>query len=248
LKTARTASQLKESLSKAGTLLNHADAELLDLLEQWDKNGDGQYSVDEVLLIARHFQQKERQVAKLKRTLCLGSLFAIVLLLGMLFVSLQANEISKDMRPSRHGVLTTTDGKVAGVAQVMRRADLDAILNMTDDQLTDLQFVSFNLSSVQYVLKVAGAARRHAEMQEEAIVDLFFVNGPFAEMQLLGRHNGTVEMMVSTTRGEERRLQPRSLSPWMHISQAQQGTAGIVGLSGTDVQQLASAPWQHIGR
>merc|ERR1712232_235515 len=104
-----------------GNPLSSADTELLDLMGMWDINGDGQYSVEEVLLIARHFQQKQRQVTSLKRTLCLGSLFTLVLLVGVLLVSLRADEMSKDMRPDLQGVLTTNDGKVAGVANVMRR-------------------------------------------------------------------------------------------------------------------------------
>merc|ERR1712232_654174 len=146
---------------------SRADSELLDLLEQWDLNGDGQYSVEEVLLIARHFQQKQRQATGLKRIMCLGSLFTIAFLVGILLVSWQANEMAKDMRPSTNGILTTNDGKIAGVAQVMRKAELEIIPNMTVDQLSDLQFVSFDLNDDHYSLKVAGAVRRNAEVHGE---------------------------------------------------------------------------------
>merc|ERR1712072_568251 len=68
LKRSMTASQVKAALSSAGDPLSGVDADLLDLLAQWDTNGDGQYSVEEVLVIARHFQQKQRQMTSLKKT------------------------------------------------------------------------------------------------------------------------------------------------------------------------------------
>jgi len=248
LARSKTACEVKAALSSAGDPLSGADSDLLDLLAQWDIDGDGQYSVEEVLLIARHFQQKQRQVTSLKKTLCLGSLFTLVLLVGVLFVSLRANEMSKDMRPSTQGVLTTNNGKVAGVANVMRRGGLDTIPNMTDAQLAELQYVSFDLDQDHYMLKVASAVRRHTKVQDERgprpVMDLFFVNAPFVKMNL-GRditvvhHNGTSKVMAFGAVGEQRRL-----APWMHIGSS--GTVGLSGLSDTDVQ-VASAPWQHIG-
>jgi len=248
-KRLKTASQLKATLSNAGNPLSGADAALLDLLAQWDTNGDGQYSVEEVLLIARHFQQKQRQVTNLKRTLCLGSVFTLVLLVGILFVCLKANEMTKDMRPSNNGVLTTNNGKVAGVAQVLQQGDLDNIPNMTDDQLAELQFVSFNLNQDHYVLKVAGAVREHTEVQGEhgprSMIGIFFVNGPFASMNFgrdisMVHRNGTSEVLAVGAAGEQRRLQSLASAPWAHIGQ--KSGVGIVGLSG-----VASAPWAHIG-
>merc|ERR1712232_289106 len=250
LSRSMTASQVKAALESTGNPLSGADAELLDLLATWDINGDGQYSVEEVLLIARHFRQKKRQVASLKRTLCLGSLFTLVLLVGVLLVSLRANEMTKDMRPSAQGILTTNGGKVAGVAHVMRRGDLNMIPNMTDDQLAELQFVSFDLNQDHYMLKVASAVRRHTEVQDEhspPIMDLFFVNAPFVKMNF-GRdievvhRNGTSEIMAFGTAGEKRRL---ARAPWMHIGSS--GTVGLSGVAGTDAQ-VASAPWAHILR
>merc|ERR1712232_393829 len=251
LSRSRTASQVKAALSRAGNPLRGADAELLDLMGMWDINGDGQYSVEEVLLIARHFRQKKRQVASLKRTLCLGSLFTLVLLVGVLLVSLRANEMTKDMRPSAQGILTTNGGKVAGVAHVMRRGDLNMIPNMTDDQLAELQFVAFDLHQDHYMLKVASAVRRHIEVQGEhdprPVMDLFFVNAPFAKMKF-GRDievvhlNGTSEIMAFGAAGKQRRL---ALAPWMHIGSS--GTVGLSGVADTDVQ-VASPPWAHIVR
>merc|ERR1712232_559939 len=233
-----------------GNPLSSADTELLDLLAQWDVNGDGQYSVEEVLLIARHFQQKQRQVTSLKRTLCLGLIFTFVLLVGVLLVSLKANDMSKDMRPSPQGILTTKDGKVAGVAHVMRRGDLDMIPNMTDDQLAELQFVAFDLHQDHYMLKVASAVRRHSEVQGKhvqgkhgprPVLDLFFVNAPFAKMNFghdieVVHVNGTSEVMTFGNAGEQRRL-----SPWNHIT-----SSGTVGLSGLADVQVAQNPWAHI--
>jgi len=236
---------VKVALSSTGNPLSSADTELLDLLAQWDINGDGQYSVEEVLLIARHFQQKQRQVTSLKRTLCLGLIFTFVLLVGVLLVSLKANDMSKDMRPSPQGILTTKDGKVAGVAHVMRRGDFDMIPNMTDDQLAELQFVAFDLHQDHYMLKVASAVRRHSEVQGKhgprPVLDLFFVNAPFAKINF-GRDievvhvNGTSEVMTFGNAGEQRRL-----SPWNHIT-----SSGTVGLSGLADVQVAQSPWAHI--
>merc|ERR1712232_987223 len=250
LSRSMTASQVKAALESTGNPLSGADAELLDLLATWDINGDGQYSVEEVLLIARHFRQKKRQAASLKRTSCLGSLFTLVLLVGVLLVSLRANEMSKDMRPSAQGILTTNNGKVAGVANVMRRGGLDTIPNMTDAQLAELQYVSFDLDQDHYMLKVASAVRRHTKVQDERgprpVMDLLFVNAPFVKMNL-GRdiavvhHNGTSTVLAFGAVGEQRRL----MAPWMHIGSS--GTVGLSGLSDTDVQ-VASAPWAHIGR
>jgi hypothetical protein len=255
--SAKSAREVRAQLSSTGNPLSGADAELLNLLEQWDVNGDGQYSVAEVLLIARHFQQKQRQVTNLKRTLCFGLLFTLVLLAGILFVACQANEITKDMRPSKQGILTTTDGKLAGVAAIMRRGDLDMIPNMTDHDLAELQYVSFGVNNDTYTLKVAGVARRatsQGEYDAHHSLDLFFVGGPFANMNFghdikVFYHNDTSasEVVAKGAAGERRRLQSLTSSPWAHIGSAPWAHigAGVVGLSGTDAQ-VASAPWTHI--
>jgi hypothetical protein len=245
-----TANQVKTALSTSGdNPLSGADADLLDLLEQWDVNGDGQYSVEEVLLIARHFRQKQQLVTSLKRTLFVGFLFTCALLVGTLFVNLKANQMTKDMRPDTAGILTTNNGQVAGVAQVMRRGDLGTIPNMTNNQLAELQFVAFDMDQDHYMLKVAGAVRRHTAVRHEnelqPTVDLFFVNGPFAKMRLghnieVVHPNGTTAIVASASEGEQRRLQS-----WMHISSQQTGVVGLSGLAETNVQVANS--WSHIG-
>jgi hypothetical protein len=253
LQRTMTANQVRTALSKSGNNhLSDADSELLDLLEQWDVNGDGQYSVEEILLIARHFKQKQQLITNLKKTLFVGFLFTCALLVGSLFVNLQANQMTKDMRPDTAGILTTNNGQVAGVAQVMRRENLDAIPNMTNNQLAELQFVAFDLDQDHYMLKVAGAVRRQTAVQHVneswPAVDLFFVNGPFAKMRL-GRNielvhpNGTTAVMATAPEGEQRRL----AAPWMHISSQNTGVVGLSGLAETNVQ-VAGASWAHVMR
>lgn len=167
---------------------------------------------------------------------------------------MKADEMAKDMRPSEQGILTTNDGKVAGVAHVMRKAGFDTIPNMTDGQLAELQFASFDLNHEQYMLKVAGAVRRHTEIHGERgqrpVMDLYFVNGPLTRMTF-GRDievvypNGTSEVVAPGAAGEQRRLESLASAPWMHIDQS---GAGIVGLSGVADVQVASAPWTHTVR
>merc|ERR1712228_307408 len=162
--------------------------------------------------------------------------------------------MSKDMRPDRQGILTANNGKIAGVAQVLQMGGLERIPAMKNEELAELQFVSFDLNSERYMLKIAGALKRQEEVQRETgsqhIVDLFFVGGPFTKMNFA--HNisvvhpdGTSE--VVDTAGKKRRLGPWShigSAPWAHIGSA--GTVGISGVSGD--AQVASAPWSHIGR
>lgn len=245
---AKSAHEVKAALSGNGNPLDKADSELLDLLKEWDTNGDGQYSVEEVLLIARHFRQKQRLVTNLKRTLCLGSVFTIALLVGILFVAMWANQMTKDMRPNQHGVLTANNGKVAGVAQVLQRGELEKIHTMTDQDLAEIQFVSFDLKSEQHTFKVAGVVKSQNEVQSEngtqQVVDLYFVNGPFSKMNLarnisVVRPDGSSEVVDAAEK--KRRL--AGSAPWAHIT-----SAGTVGISGVSDVQVASGPWSHITR
>jgi hypothetical protein len=246
LSRAKSAQEVQDALSSNDNPLDKADSELLDLLKEWDTNGDGQYSVEEVLLIARHFQQKQRQVTKLRRTLCLGTIFTLALLVGVLLVAIWANQLTKDMRPNQHGVLTAYNGKVAGAAQVLQRGELEKIRNMRDADLAEIQFVSFDLTGNHYALKVAGVARSQLGAQSEngthQVVDLFFANGPFTKMELardisVVRPDGTAVVVDSA----EKRRRLAGSAPWAHI-----GSAGIVGISGTNDVQVAGAPWTHI--
>lgn len=245
---AKSAHEVHVALSGKGNSLDKTDSELLDLLREWDTNGDGQYSVEEVLLIARHFRQKQRLVTNLKRTLCLGGVFTIALLVGILFVAMWANRLTKDMRPDQHGVLTTNNGKVAGAAQVLQMGELEKIRTMSDQNLAEIQFVSFDIKGDHHTLKVAGVVCSQNEVQNETgtqqVVDLYFVNGPFVKMNLardisVVRPDGA--SVVVDTAEMKRRL--AGSAPWAHI-----GSAGTVGISGINDVQVASAPWAHIGR
>lgn len=247
----KTAREVKEALGTSGKVLNQADSDMLDLLHEWDQTGDGQFSVEEVMLIARKFQQKERQVRTLSRTLALGAVFAIMLLVGVLLVTLGADEMSKDTRPDVRGVLTTKDGNVVSVAHAYQTGKLDFVPRMSDTELAQLQFLSFDVESEHHILKVAGVVRRLSEVQASdslgSAIDVFFVSDHVTKLSFDGGvelqyQNGTSKVLVAGRRlGDS-----ASADPWMH-----RGEVGISGRWDASPNSAAVArrrgAWSHPG-
>lgn len=93
----------------ASRTCNDADAEkLVSLLRQWDTDGDGKFSVDEVMIAARQMLGEKRQSTSLKKWLVGLAVLYLASLAIILALMIGAMELAKDSRPSNDGVLLDT--------------------------------------------------------------------------------------------------------------------------------------------
>jgi hypothetical protein len=194
-------------------------------------------------MIAKQFRTTERKVTVMGRTLIVGAIVVALLLAGILFVTFEAVELAKDTRPN-HGIITTNDGRVAAMAHVLRHNGLESVPFMPNEDLAQLQFVSFDIGGERHNPKVASTVRRafgaNGTQESRPVVDIFFVGGDFSKVTIghdvkVQRPDGAWQVL-DVDASEGRHLQDAASAPWSHIS----GTGKpFVGLSG--------APWSHIG-
>jgi hypothetical protein len=240
-----------------GVPFDHVDKEILGYLQEWDVNGDGQFSVEEVLMIAKKFHKTENKVKVLGRTLIGGAVLVVVLLTAVLFLTYAAVEMAKDTRPN-HGIITTNDGKVAAMAHVLRQYGLESIPSMPDEDLAQLQFVSFDIGGQRHNPKIVDSVRRVVKtgtLENQPVVDLFFAGGEFVKMTIdddvtVQQLDGTLQVL-DVGAGEGRHLQDVASSPWAHIGGASKPFVGLSGAPWTHIGAgsgalVAGAPWTHI--
>jgi len=243
-----------------GVPFDHVDREILGFLQEWDVNGDGQFSVEEVVMIAKKMRKTESKVKILGKTLIGGAILAVVLLTAVLLLTYTAVEMAKDTRPN-HGIITTNDGRVAAMAHVLRQHGLESIPSMADEDLAQLQFVSFDVGGQRHSPKIADSVRRtvvsNGTLENQPVVDLFFTGGEYAKMTI--DHDVTVQRLDGTLQvldvgaAEGRHLQDVASAPWAHIGGASKPFAGLSGAPWAHIGAgsgalVARAPWAHIGR
>merc|ERR1712232_89056 len=166
---------------------------------------------------------------------------------AILFVTFVAVELAKDTRPNRQGIITTSDGGVAAMANVVRQNDLESVPSMADADLAQLLFLSFDIDGERHNPKIASSVRRatgaNNTQGERPVVDIFFQGGDYSKMTIshdikVQRQDGTSQVVdVRTAEG-------RQLSPWSHIGGA---SKPFVGLSGAGGAMVARSAWSHIG-
>lgn len=231
----KSAREIKDAFASSGHGLNRAESHILDLLQEWDTTGDGQYSVEEVLLIAQKYRTKEAQVHQLGRVVVCGAILISLLLLGILFVALAADEMSKDSRPNGQGTLMTRTGQIVGAAQIYQTDNLDRMRNMSARELAQVEFVSFDVAGVHHTFKVVGVVRR------DAAVDVYF-GGTYLDKMAVGDtvevhyRNGSSQAVDKAEGDPGRRL--GSVAPWMHL-----GAVGIAGRWDSDKLVVGRKDW-----
>jgi hypothetical protein len=252
--------QVKNSGHINGAALDRVDTEILDFLKEWDVNGDGHFSVEEVIMVAKKFRKTERKVKVMGRTLIVGAIVMASLLAAILFVTFAAVQLAKDTRPN-HGIITTNDGRVAAMAHVLRQSNLESIPSMLDEDLAQLQFVSFDIGGERHNPKIATSVRRtsgaNGTQGSRPIVDIFFVGGSYSKMTIdhdvkVQRSDGTWQVLDGGDI-EGRHLQDVASAPWSHITGATRHFVGLSGAPWTHIGDgsqplVAGAPWTHITR
>eukprot|EP00929_Paragymnodinium_shiwhaense_P107628 TRINITY_DN7389_c0_g1_i7.p1 TRINITY_DN7389_c0_g1~~TRINITY_DN7389_c0_g1_i7.p1 ORF type:complete len:1017 (-),score=174.97 TRINITY_DN7389_c0_g1_i7:323-3373(-) len=96
--------------------LSADDMDGLDLITDWGKDEGGQFSISEVLQVAKHFRRQQAQIKNLKKTVCgMGFLTAFF---GMFLfgICIAAVYVLKDSFVSEDGVMQTANGTAIQVA------------------------------------------------------------------------------------------------------------------------------------
>jgi len=249
--------EVKKSGCINGAPLDRVDTDILNFLKEWDVNGDGQFSVEEVIMIAKKFRTTERKATVMCRTLLVGAIVVVLLLAGILFVTYEAVELAEDTHPN-HGIITTNDGRVAAMAHVLRQNGLESVLSMPNEDLAQLQFVSFDIGGERHNPKIASTVRRAVVAngtEKRPIVDIFFEGGDFSKVTIgndvkVQRSDGVWQVLdVGATEG--RQLQDVASGPWSHITGTNRPFVGLSGAPWTHIGDgsgplVAGAPWTHI--
>jgi len=91
---------------------NKDEAErMVDILRSWDTDGDGMFSVQEVLSAARQMAQEKKTSHRLRWVIIGIAIVYIATLLVLLGVTVLAVEISKDQRPDGNSNLISRHTK-----------------------------------------------------------------------------------------------------------------------------------------
>eukprot|EP01052_Picozoa_sp_SAG31_P010505 SAG31_NODE_577_length_13952_cov_2.717121_2_plen_1076_part_00 len=145
------------SLLDSGGHPHMVSAEVQRMLKEYDTDGDGQFSVDEVEAIVSSLLHTKKE-AKNMRYLLLAAFVAILALCASMFsMSVLGNEFAKDFRPNESGNLEDADGNVVGVAVVEETFPLSSDLPV--EYFHSLKTLLVEEDEVSVNFQILGAGR-----------------------------------------------------------------------------------------
>ena len=109
---ASTPGGTKIDLARIGLPLGalNVPTDMRDVLREWDTNGDGNITLQELFAAAHGTSKERRESPWQRRAALLAAATAVLFFVAMLGMSVAAIAIMKDMRPSDNGVLSAMNG------------------------------------------------------------------------------------------------------------------------------------------